>query len=333
MNRRWKISLIGFVAVIAIGLFFSVVRYSEPEYQGKPISAWLNDFAAHKGNYSIAVHEIGTNGLPYVVRNLARNDSKWRRNYHDLQLKFPKVLQLLFQAPKPNLQVVDGANAFGFLGSNSIPNAITLLKHDSPSVRQAAAWGLGALRRQTAAADQAIPALIDALRDTEQQVRFHAVLALKEMGADASNAVPALAKVLADTGVGPQTNSLFYLRAATANTLGKIGPQASSALPALHAAVLESDSNLRGHAAVAIWRIDSDVDTTLPVLLREMPGLSEHTKWDWIIALGEMGVRAKAAIPQLRNELTMDREKWVLEYVTNALIKIDPDRFGKAELK
>jgi hypothetical protein len=329
MNRRWKISLIGLVTVIAAGLVIHLLRSSEPEYQGKPISAWLDDFAAHKGNHRTAICEIGTNVLPYVVRTLARNDSGWRKKYRDLQHNFSKFLP----ETKPNLQVVDGANVFGFLGSNSIPSAIALLKHDSPSVRQAAAWGFGSLRRQSAAANQAIPALIDALRDNELEVRFHAVLALKEMGADASNAVPALGKILADTGVGPETNSFFYLRAAAATALGKIGPRASSALPALKAAIQESDSNLRGHAAVAIWRIDSEVDTTVPVLLREMPRLSEHTKWDWIIALGEMGPLAQSAIPQLRNELMLDREKWVLEYVTNALIKIDPARFGKVGLE
>ena len=56
-----------------------------------------------------------------------------------------------------------------------------------------------------------------------------------------------------------------------------------------------------------------------------MPGTIEHSKWDWIIALGEMGPRAKEAVPQLKNELKTDREKWVLEYVTNALRKISPE--------
>ena len=88
--------------------------------------------------------------------------------------------------------------------------------------------------------------------------------------------------------------------------------------------MLDSNSNLRGQAAVAVWRIDADVDATLPILLREMPGTIEDSKWDWIIALGEMGPRAKAALPQLQSELRLDHARWVLEYVTNALKSIGP---------
>ena len=183
-------------------------------------------------------------------------------------------------------------------------------------------------------ADQAIPALIEALGDKDAEVRSSTANGLAFIGADASNAVPAITKVL-DDGFGSPTNSSFYLQAAAAVALGKIGPPASAAIPDLKRAVQVSyrdapgfqnggASYLRGQAAVALWRIDSDVDTALPVLLREMPGISEHSKWDWIIALGEMGPRAKEAIPQLKNELNQDKEKWVLEYVTNALIKIDP---------
>ena len=43
-----------------------------------------------------------------------------------------------------------------------------------------------------------------------------------------------------------------------------------------------------------------------------------------VIALGEMGPCASQAIPQLKNELKTDQYPWVLEYVTNALNKIDP---------
>jgi HEAT repeat protein len=324
MRNRWKKSLILLSVVASTIVIVALVRTPEPTYKGRSIDAWLEDWAAGKRTeYVDALQTIGTNAMPYAIRNLARNDSRWRKKYLEYQPKLPAFLQKLFPDPKPVLRAVDGANVFFYLGTNSIPEAITLLKHPSPTVRQAAAWGIGSVRRQSSAANQAIPALIGALRDGERDVRFQAVLALKEMGADASNAVPALTKVLADVGVGAQTNSYFYLRAAAASALGKIGPAARDALPDLRAALIESNSYLRGQGAVAIWRVSSDVDTALPVLLQEMPTTSEHSKWDWIIALGEMGPRATGAVPQLINELKQDREPWVLEYVTNALIKID----------
>ena len=93
---------------------------------------------------------------------------------------------------------------------------------------------------------------------------------------------------------------------------------------------MNPNSYLRGQAAVAIWRIGAEADTALPVLLQEMPVTVEDSKWDWIIALGEMGSRAKAAVPQLRNDLLQDKRTWVLEYVTNALIRIDPEAASEA---
>src|SRR5437868_6887194 len=187
------------MVVLGGGLvLFLLLRPHEPKYQGRTISAWQDDWAAKKGHdWPAALQHIGTNALPYAVRNLALNDSPWRSNYARLQAKLPRLLQRPFAKPKPLLKEVDGANVFSYLGSNSIPHAVALLKHDSPTVRRAAAWGLGGLRRQSAAAKLAIPALTEALADKDRQVRFNAALSLQEMGADASNAVPALAKVVA----------------------------------------------------------------------------------------------------------------------------------------
>jgi hypothetical protein len=277
-----------------------------------------------------ALRAIGTNAVPYAVRDLARNDSQWRVKYRELLPRFPMFLQKILPAPKPVLEVVDGANVFFYIGSNAIPCAITLLKHHSPSVRQSAAWGLGSIRRQSAAANQAIAALIEAAGDSDRDVRLHVMVAFREMGADASNAVPAVTKVLADTGVGSQTNSFFYVRAAAAVALGKIGPPAASALPALKAALQESNSYLRGQAAVATWRVAADADTALPILLKEMPAAAESQKWDWIAALGEMGPRARAAVPQLLVELRQDKIDRVLVCLTNALKSIDPEAAAEA---
>ena len=164
-------------------------------------------------------------------------------------------------------------------------------------------------------------------------MRFNAALSLRDMGLAVFNAVPVLARVVAYTGTGPETNELIYVRAVAAVALGKIGPIATNAVPALQAALHESNAYLRGQSAVAIWRITGNADTTLPVLLHEMPTTMEDSKWDWIIALGEMGPRARAAVPQLRTELQQDRMQWVLDYVSNALRRIDPEAAAQAGVR
>gem|GEM_PF-5186475 len=322
--------LAGILFMLAFGgaLAFLMLQPAEPVYQGRTISAWQDDWASLKPRgWPEAVQHIGTNAIPYAVRNLARNDSVTRSSYSKLQSKLPAFLNRFFPAPKPLMKAAYLANVFYYVGSNSMPQAISsataLLKHHSPTVRQGAALAIGSLRKRSAAANPALPALMDALADTDGMVRAFAEESIGEMGADASNSVPDLTRLLADRGRGSQIISLFVVRASAAHALGRIGPSAAGSLPSLRAAMQDGDSFLRGNAAVAVWRINGDVDSTLPVLLTEMATNIEYFKWDWISAIGEMGPRAKTAIPQLQNELKLDH-KWILEHVTNCLKSIGP---------
>jgi HEAT repeat protein len=322
-------------AILGAGFaLFLVLWPPEPKYQGRTVSLWLDDLAARKKTpYYEAIEHLGTNAIPYAVRNLALNDSRWHSKYCSLWRDLPASLTNVFPKPKKLLNELDGMVVFCHVGSNSIPQAIALLQHPSPTVRRVAARGLEPLREKSAAANQAIPALIEALSDEDQDVRCNAAVALAAMGADASNAVPALAKIVTNMALGSPSESDVRLHAFAAMALGKIGPSAISTLPLLKASLQETNSYLSGQAAVAIWRIDGDVATALPVLLREMPGTVEPRKWDWIVALGEMGPRAKEAVPQLRTELAQDRFNFVLDYVTNALKKIDPQAAADAGVK
>lgn len=62
---------------------------------------------------------------------------------------------------------------------------------------------------------KAIPALIEALKDKDDKVRFYAVLALRILGADAEDAIPALIEALKDKDK--------RVREHTVDVLGKIG--------------------------------------------------------------------------------------------------------------
>ena len=317
----------------AFALFF-LLWPPEPKYQGRSVSEWLDDLAARKKTpYYEAMRHIGTDAVPYAVRNLALNDSRWHSKYSSFWDELPDPLTNVFPKPKKLLSELEGVFVFYYVGTNSIPHAIALLKHPSPTVRRTAARGLAELREKSAAAKQAIPALIEALSDEDQDVRFDAAVALAAMGADASNAVPALAKIVTNMALGSSSESDVRLHAIVMMALGKIGPPAISTLPLLKASLQETNSYLSGQAAVAIWRISGDVATALPVLLREMPGTVEPRKGDWIVALGEMGPRAKEAVPQLRTELARDRFIFVLDDVTNALKKIDPQAAAEAGVK
>src|ERR1043165_995447 len=92
-------------------VLFLLVSSPQPKYQGRTITAWQDDWAAKKsGIWTEALQHIGTNALPYAVRNLALNASRWRSNYSRLQAKMPGLLQRAFRKPRPLLREVDGAN-------------------------------------------------------------------------------------------------------------------------------------------------------------------------------------------------------------------------------
>ncbi|HEY2414199.1 MAG TPA: HEAT repeat domain-containing protein [Pirellulaceae bacterium] len=71
----------------------------------------------------------------------------------------------------------------------------------------------------------AVPALMDALRSADPNVRKKAIEVLGRMGEDAAPTVPALTALLDDPDFG--------VRKAAARTLGQIGPGAKDAVPAL----------------------------------------------------------------------------------------------------
>jgi len=92
--------------------------------------------------------------------------------------------------------------------------------------------------------DQLIPTLIDALKDSDPEVRQHLATALANAG---DKAILPLIEVLKD----PNRDK----RAAAAYALAQIGPSARNALPALIKSLNDDDKFVRRQVAYAISRI------------------------------------------------------------------------------
>lgn len=319
-KRNIAIAVTVFAVITLASLL--VLRTPEPRYQGIPIHVFLDQMARNTNTSEAytAVSKLGTNCLPYVITALAQKDSATVKKYEQVWKALPAFAQKILPSPKPVLQDVYGANIFGVFGCDFIDQDIRLLKHKSPSVRRAAAWSFTNLvRHHCFRANKAIPALIEALDDPDEPVVFNASISLMEFGPDATNAIPSLARILGNT------NNHSALRAIAACDLGKIGRAAANCAPTIKLAMQSTDPYLRGQATVALWRVTGDVSTTLPVLLAAMPTVIEYNKWDWIIALGEMGPRAKAAVPQLEKELQQDKQNYILDYVKKSISQIQPE--------
>jgi HEAT repeat protein len=127
-------------------------------------------------------------------------------------------------------------------------------------------------------AKQAVPALVQALKDSDQDVRTNAAWALIEFAKDEAivEHLPAVGEALKDAGarssaavilsrVGPRavdvlTRALLHKDPETRRTacrvLGEIGPPARSALPALQAATEDKDAEVREEAQRAILNVN-----------------------------------------------------------------------------
>jgi HEAT repeat protein len=127
------------------------------------------------------------------------------------------------------------AEALVKIGTPAVPALIQALGDSDSAVRCAAAWALGDLGDP-----QAMPALIQALEDLDEAVRRAAAKALGDLGDP--QAIPALIKALRDRSEN--------VRRAAAEALGKLGdPQA---MPALIQALRDSGWDVRRAAAEAL---------------------------------------------------------------------------------
>ncbi len=276
-----------------------------------------------------AIQSMGPGAAPYIVQRLKTDDSAWNRNYRSMFPKFPALLAKIL--PTPTVQFTENHGTYAFLqiGPSAKSALVTALKDENLHVRSAAALTLGALAHyyQTDISD-ATPALIDALQDTDVAVRLASASALSEIGPRADSAVPALILLLRDPEIGRQKGERYFVRSTAARALGNIGPKAKNAIPSLKTLLTDSDAYNRSLAAIAIWKIDSDVTNTLPVLIQGLNQVGEGGRWELLEALEEMGPRAVGAIPYLSAQLNLQQtpntpSSFTLSRITNALIKID----------
>ncbi|WP_324632903.1 HEAT repeat domain-containing protein [Phormidium sp. CCY1219] len=135
----------------------------------------------------------------------------------------------------------------------------------------------------------AVPALLDALRDEDKEVRSAATFALGAMGADATEAIPALINSLTDAD--------DRLRLDAAVALRKIGAPAVSQL---NAALKHSELNVRRGAAFALAGIGAPAKEAIPNLVQTLAHADDRLSWNAAVALRAIG---SPAIPALTDAL------------------------------
>jgi HEAT repeat protein len=243
-------------------------------------------------------------------------------------------------------------NALGLIGSASLPTLADALKQKEVFMRCSAAAtlcrlapdGVGAIpflvemlcdenedvrgnakSSLTRFGEKAVPALCQALKSHEPFVRIGAAaVVLNVNSSNKKDAAAVLAEGIrhaqpqvrleaarAFRGVGPDgelavpaliaalEDTNYWIRAETANALGNIGPGAKPAVPALIKALGDKEEDVRGDAAFALGMIGSASKEVLQALISALNDESEDVQAATVRALGKLGTAATSAIPAL----------------------------------
>lgn len=201
----------------------------------------------------------------------------------------PQLKKVLDQA---NAETVSRAlDALATLGKPAVPRLIAAMEHDE--VRMRAAMILGRIGPE---AEEAIPALTEALKDPRSEVRREAVFALGAIGPAAAPAVPQITELLQD----PDMN----VRYAAAYALGKIGPKAIGAKQQLLDRLATADQFLALVSAWALAQIQPECSVTspktVPLLIKALDQSSPMVQLEAIDALECLGPLAEDALPRLK---------------------------------
>ncbi|WP_406698648.1 HEAT repeat domain-containing protein [Singulisphaera sp. Ch08] len=224
-----------------------------------------------------------------------------------------------------------------------LPSLLEMLQSSQPSSYYPSLQSLGQLRG--AEAKQVVPTLIALLDYPDATLRNQAANTLGQIGAEAKPAIPALAAQLAktsDPSFGPTlartlgllgSESVPALTAAlktttgttqilVIHTLGRIGPAAGPAAPALIDLLGNDDASLRAAAFTSLTAIGLDAVAPLAARLGDddAPGRLLVVK-----CLGRLGSGAKEAVPALTLALK-DKEPLVRAAAAGSLDLIDGDR-------
>jgi HEAT repeat protein len=233
----------------------------------------------------------------------------------------------------PTLLLAQGTAAAPYSRGRPLGDWVSQTSHYIPELRREAVKAIGALGP---GARGAVPALVRATRDENNEVRYWAVDALRRIGPGASEAAPALVIVMADderatqqaarraletmgkAAIPPLLPSLNspdpWVRASAAEVLGGIGADRGDVINRLTHLLRDDSLWVRSSAAWGLGRIGKPAKRAAKPLqqalaeeLRRDPTLAEAAQRarveNLVYAVGRMGDASKNAVPLLMSVL------------------------------
>jgi len=265
----------------------------EPVYNGRRLNAWVADLhprvgEARQQKAERALRAIGTNAVPYLLEQLQHREPRLLRELRefsqrtktllrmDSELELPWVaaverdLQLsaafaaLGPSARPALPALTNlllrpetasvsASALARLGPDAFGPLNCALESPHPEVRAAAAGALGTMPDDLL---RIVPALRNALADSDKSVRINAVISLGQIAETKPEAVlDDLIRGLRDTSPS--------VKIFAADFLARLGKDARPAVPELVNVAAGLDRLASGRAVSALRQIDPETAAKL----------------------------------------------------------------------
>lgn len=252
-----------------------------------PISSWTEDLASPKAavraQAGLALAELGPDARSAEALLIAALKDK------DPEVRYAAVVAL---------------SAMGADTPAAIEGLIPALQDPAWFVRYPATL---ALQKLGSKAKAAVPALIDALQPKDGVKDFRpircaqAAVALAKIDPAAKEIQAAIPLILGDKLLGYDGDGSDGARVVGATALGEMGAAAASAVPALVKRLKDEDGDVRIAAAVALLKIDpaKQSDAAVAAIAAELKNPDLLIRILAADALGDLGPRAKAALPFL----------------------------------
>jgi HEAT repeats len=291
--------------IIFIGILFClpglISHLFEPRYQGKKLTAWVENLPPKdpRGDEvmtealvktdeanAAAFQYFGMHAVPKALELCHVSDSKFREKLIDWNSAWNNAHRNhqihFFEAAAEESAHARSRQIFRILGPVSapaIPELIELLGHEDSSVVNTASENLFSI------GTNAIPQLITALADGNPQRRSWA-----------------------------------------AGTLGRYKSLAKAALPSLLKCLKDNDYQTRNNAAGAVVEIGADASVAVPALVEALKREKYNSYNRVFSALKNYGTNAQAAVPFLIYLIkTQPQPFWFRNPALDVLQKIDPE--------
>jgi HEAT repeat protein len=205
---------------------------------------------------------------------------------------------------------IDAATELARRGEEAIPDLIAAMNDERPLVRQWAIWTLGEMGPR---AEPAIGRLIEALDDTDDDVRRSATVVL---GANlrASSALPSLLQKIKDPAPQVRTASVWALWVMSVH-----GVSSGAVIPAIANGLHDPDETVRAEAATMLGRFGEEALATLPQILVALDDASPNVRAAAAAAAGAMGPAGRPALDRLVRAFNEDDDHNVRRAATGAL--------------